>query len=160
MMNEIHPLVFCDLYEKSGGFKKYTCIELYCLFSCFYELKQDDALITSDEYIKYIQERIIYYEEKENISLNNLQFIMYDYVKNWMELCDDEQSCLQFINEFKSRTNLFIGDFIKCCLKLIHISDELTSICEHVGNYECLDKVKEGKHKIMKFIMNNQSLYL
>jgi len=58
------------------------------------------------------------------------------------------------------KAKFFLGDFVKCCLKLIHISNEITSICEYVENYDLLDKVKQGKQQMMKFIMNNQSLYL
>ena len=162
MMNEIHLLVFSDLYKKNG-FKEYTSTSLFSLLSCFYELKCDPVPEPQD--VSYIKERMNYYEDQETkcglSSMNqyDLQYVMYDYIRLWME-CKDEQSCLQFIHMFKSQTNLFIGDFVKCCLKLIHISNEMTSICEYTNDYELLDKIKDGKHKIMKFIMNNQSLYI
>jgi len=163
MMNEMHLLVFSDLYKKTNGFKEYTSSSLFSLLSCFYELKCEP--VPEPEDVSYIKERMNYYEDQETkyglSSMNqyNLQYVMYDYIRLWME-CNDEQSCLQFIREFKSQTNLFIGDFVKCCLKLIHISNEITSICEYTNDYELLDKIKDGKHKIMKFIMTNQSLYL
>ena len=163
MMNEMHLLVFSDLYKKTNGFKEYTSSSLFSLLSCFYELKCEP--VPEPEDVSYIKERMNYYEDQETkyglSSMNqyNLQYVMYDYIRLWME-CNDEQSCLHFIREFKSQTNLFIGDFVKCCLKLIHISNEITSICEYTNDYELLDKIKEGKHKIMKFIMNNQSLYI
>ena len=163
MMNEMHLLVFSDLYKKTNGFKEYTSSSLFSLLSCFYELKCEPVPEAED--VSYIKERMNYYEDQETkyglSSMNqyNLQYVMYDYIRLWME-CNDEQSCLHFIREFKSQTNLFIGDFVKCCLKLIHISNEITSICEYTNDYELLDKIKDGKHKIMKFIMTNQSLYL
>lgn len=163
MMNEMHLLVFSDLYKKTNGFKEYTSSSLFSLLSCFYELKCEP--VPEPEDVSYIKERMNYYEDQETkyglSSMNqyNLQYVMYDYIRLWME-CNDEQSCLHFIREFKSQTNLFIGDFVKCCLKLIHISNEITSICEYTNDYELLDKIKDGKHKIMKFIMTNQSLYL
>jgi len=163
MMNEMHLLVFSDLYKKTNGFKEYTSSSLFSLLSCFYELKCEP--VSEPEDVSYIKERMNYYEDQETkyglSSMNqyNLQYVMYDYIRLWME-CNDEQSCLHFIREFKSQTNLFIGDFVKCCLKLIHISNEITSICEYTNDYELLDKIKDGKQKIMKFIMTNQSLYL
>jgi superfamily II RNA helicase len=163
MMNEIHLLVFSDLYKKNG-FKEYTSTTLFSLLSCFYELKCEPIGEPRD--LTYIKERMNYYEDQETkcglSSMNqyDLQYVMYDYIGKWMDNCNDEQSCLQFIREFKMQTNLFIGDFVKCCLKLIHISNEMTSICEYVNDLELLDKIKDGKHKIMKFIMTNQSLYL
>jgi superfamily II RNA helicase len=163
MMNEIHSLVFSDLYKKNG-FKEYTSTSLFSLLSCFYELKCDPVPEPQD--VSYIKERMNYYEDQETkcglSSMNqyDLQYVMYDYIRLWMDNCNDEQSCLQFIHMFKSQTNLFIGDFVKCCLKLIHISNEITSICEYTNDYELLDKIKDGKHKIMKFIMTNQSLYI
>ena len=85
---------------------------------------------------------------------------MYEYIQQWMNHCDDESSCLQFMSDFTQMTDLSIGDFVKGCLKIIHISNELASICEYTKDYECLEKIKTGKQKILKFIMNNQSLYV
>lgn len=160
MMNEIHKLVFCDLYEKTNGFSKYTPTSLFSLLSCFYELKSESIHPPADDNISFIKQRMNYYEDQELgiMEQYDLQYVMYDYIRRWMEQCNDETSCLQFVNEFKSE--FFLGDFVKCCLKLIHISDEISSICEYVDNYELLDKIKEGKQKITKFIMSNQSLYL
>ena len=163
MMNEIHPLVFCDVYQKTKGFKDYNSNELYGLLSCFYELKCDPSPIPADPNLPYIKERMDYYQDQETkyelSSMNqyDLQYVMYDYIHRWME-CNDEPSCLQFIRAFKSE--FFLGDFVKCCLKLIHMSNEISSLCEYVNDLVLLEKIKDGKHKIMKFIMSNQSLYL
>lgn len=163
MMNEIHPLVFCDVYQKTKGFKDYNSNELYSLLSCFYELKCDPCPIPADPNLPYIKERMDYYQDQETkyelSSMNqyDLQYVMYDYIHRWMD-CKDEPSCLQFIRAFKSE--FFLGDFVKCCLKLIHMSNEISSLCEYVNDLELLEKIKDGKHKIMKFIMSNQSLYL
>jgi len=166
MMNEIHPLVFSDLYEKTNGFIHYDYIQLYSLLSCFYELKNKDYPVIQEEDIYYINEKMNYYQDCEiqnklsSMNAYNLQYAMYNYIKQWIEQCDNEESALKFILYFKQESNLFIGDFVKCCLKLIHISHELETICEYLENYECLEKVKIGKEKIMKFIITNQSLYL
>lgn len=166
MMNEIHPLVFSDLYEKTNGFINYDYIQLYSLLSCFYELKNEDYPFIQKEDIYYINERMNYYQDCEtqhklsSMNAYNLQYAMYNYIKQWIEECDNEESALKFILYFKQESNLFIGDFVKCCLKLIHISYEFETICEYLENYECLEKVKLGKEKIMKFIITNQSLYL
>lgn len=160
MMNEIHKLVFCDVYVETNGFSEYTPTSLFSLLSCFYELKSESIHPPADDNISFIKQRMNYYEDQELGIMDqyDLQYVMYDYIRRWMEQCNDENACLQFINEFKSE--FFLGDFVKCCLKLIHISDEISSICEYVDNYELLDKIKEGKQKITKFIMSNQSLYL
>jgi len=166
MVNEIHSLVFSDIYKKTNGFKDYSSIRLFSLLSCFYDLKCDPIQEPNDSMISYIKERMYYYQDQElksgisSMNQYDLQYVMYDYIYKWMEHCKDESSCLQFIREFKVQTNLFIGDFIKCCLKLIHISHEISSICEFVNDYECLEKIKEGKQKLLKFIMTNESLYL
>jgi len=166
MINEIHLLVFSDLYKKTIGFKEYNSTSLYSLLSCFYDLKYESLPEPNDKNISYIKERMNYYQDQElkcglsSMNQYELQYVMYDYIHKWMENCNDEKSCLQFISDFKTQTNLFVGDFVKCCLKLIHISNEITSICEFVNDYECLDKIKEGKQKLLKFIMTNESLYL
>ena len=165
-MNEIHPLIFSDLYIKTNGFECYSTSNLYALLSCFYELKNDEYPKIQDLNIDFILQRCTYYQEMETkyelSSMNqyNIQYAMYDYIQTWMNFCDNEQKCIQFINQMKEESGIFIGDFVKCCLKLIHISHELETICDSLSDYNCLQKVKQGKSQLMKFIMTNQSLYL
>jgi len=164
LINEFHLLVFTDLYEHTNGFKYFTSSELLALLSCFCDLKSETNIPKENDTLMYIQNRLNYYEQQESKLYGNtsyvLNYAMYEYIQQWMNHCDDESSCLQFMSDFTQMTDLSIGDFVKGCLKIIHISNELASICEYTKDYECLEKIKTGKQKILKFIMNNQSLYV
>ena len=89
-------------------------------------------------------------------SIEPIQYDMYPYIQIWMNHCSDEKSSIQFIEKMKCEKGWFTGDFIKCCLKLVNLSKEIESIC----SLDCLEKIKEGKSKLLKFICTNKSLYL
>jgi hypothetical protein len=162
-INEFHLLVFVDVYEYTNGFSNYTSTALYALLSCFCELKCDGSAV-SDPTLDYIQKRLTYYETAESSLYGTteykLSYVMYSYIPKWMEHCNDEVSCLAFMRDFTEQNDLNIGDFVKSCLSLVKISNELASLCEYTKDYACLEKIKNGQQKLLKFIMNNQSLYV
>jgi antiviral helicase SKI2 len=162
LINEFHRLVFIDVYNFTSGFKSYTSAELFALLSCFCDLKSD-VYMPKDDLLTYIHTRLTYYEDLESTLYGNtayrLNYCMYEPIKQWLA-CDDEASCLQCLQAFIATTDLSIGDFVKGCLKIIHMSQELGSVCEFTKDYVCLEKIKQGKQSLLKFIMNNQSLYV
>ena len=165
-IHEIHPLVFCDVYEKYNGFKDYSTIDIFCLLSCLYDIKVTDELKDLSpsflqEELKFMNYRIYYYYDEEvKYQLTNtnqtLNYDMMNYIKTWMESCDDEISSIQLIQQMKQEKKWFTGDFIKCCLKLVNMSKEIESFCQ----LELIEKLKEGSNKLLKFICSNESLYL
>lgn len=161
MINEINPFIFCDLYENTNGFKEYTGSELFSTLSYFYDLK-DNTLNKDIIKIQKIIDKYKDIELKYNIFLTdvNLQSIMYIYIKEWIEDCNDIKSCNIFIDKFKRQTGLYIGEFIKCCLKLINLSNELKTVCLYFNNNDLLEKIENSLPKIMKFIITNNSLYI
>jgi superfamily II RNA helicase len=134
-IHEIHPLVFCDTYEKYNGFKDYSSIDIFCLLSCLYDIKVSDELkdlsptFLKDE-LTFMNERIYYYYDEEvKYQLTNtdqtLNYDMMPYIKLWMETCDDAISSIQLIQRMKIEKKWFTGDFIKCCLKLVNMAKEI-----------------------------------
>lgn len=166
MIHEINPLLFCELYEETNGFHNYSGCDILSLFSCFYELKSET--ITNQYFekeIKLIRDIMNKYmdeETKYNLYLTNvtIQTNMIEYIKEWINSCHDIESSNYFLSKFKKESELFIGEFIKCCLKLIHISNEIKTIGEYFNNYDLLNKIENTVQKIMKFIITNNSLYL
>jgi superfamily II RNA helicase len=165
-IHEIHPLVFCDTYEKYDGFKNYTSSDIFCLLSCLYDIKVSDELkdlspsFLKDE-LKFMNDRIYYYYDEEvKYQLSNtdqtLNYDMMPYIKLWMDTCDDEITSIQLIQRMKVEKKWFTGDFIKCCLKLVNMAKEI----ESCNNLELIEKMKEGSNKLLKFICSNESLYL
>ena len=159
-VHEIHPLIYTDLYIKYDGFSQLSSTDIFCLFSCFYPMKEGDIFPTFlKNELLFIKERINYYKDKElEYGLNSynceLQYNMMEYIKEWMDNCDDETKSIQLL--VKMKFTIFCGDFIKCCLKIVNICKEI----EPTATYELKEKIIEGKTKLMKFICTNQSLYL
>jgi superfamily II RNA helicase len=165
-IREIHPLIFCDFYEKYNKLKDHSSSDIFCILSCLYDVKVSDEFkeftpSMFKEELKYINERIYYYYDEEIkyqlVNMNQeLQYDIMPYIKKWMDTCEDSLSSIQLIQEIKTQKGWFTGDFIKCCLKLVNMSKEIESICEP----DLLEKLKEGSSKILKFICSNESLYL
>jgi superfamily II RNA helicase len=165
-IREIHPLIFCDLYNKYNGFEDYSYIDIFCILSCLYDIKITDdykdfnPTFLIDE-LKFINERIYYYydEEVKYQLVYNEQILQYDlmrYIKIWMEECNTESGSIQLIDKLKKEKGVFTGDFIKCCLKLVNISKEIECMCTN----SLKEKLIEGKTKLLKFICSNESLYI
>lgn len=159
-INEVNPFIFSSLYDYTDGFKMYDDISLFSLLSLFCETKNNDKSenfhtdLFSDE-IKFINGEIEKAKKYDIVEYNfRCNTDIYKYIYDWMDKCKDELSCLTMIEKIKETVS--VGDFIKCCLKIIHISNELSSIC----NVELLEKINTGKHKLKKFIVTNNSLYL
>ena len=82
---------------------------------------------------------------------------MMEYVQGWMN-CADESSSLSLLERLKKEKNVFSGDFIKCCLKLVNVAREIDSFSDmHLGLRQ---KLREGSDLLLKFICTNESLYL
>ena len=165
-IREIHPLIFCDLYNKYDGFKEHSYTDIFCLLSCMYDIKvHEEYKEFNPTFLKneltFINERLYYYydEEMKYQLVYNEQVLQYDlmhYIKIWMEECNSESGSIQLIDRLKKEKGLFTGDFIKCCLKLVNMSKEIECICSN----ELKEKLIEGKSKLLKFICSNSSLYI
>jgi hypothetical protein len=166
-INEIHPLVFTDVLIHLDWFENYSTSDIFSILSCFYDVKiQDDYKlfkpIDFKEELQFINERIHYYMDKEfqyglsSYTQECIQYDMMEYIQGWMN-CHDEQSSLSLLEKIKEK-NIFSGDFIKCCLKLVNVAREIDSISDlHLGLKQ---KLREGSDLLLKFICTNESLYL
>jgi superfamily II RNA helicase len=158
-IHEIHPLIYTDLYFYNK-FNPLSSTDLFCLLSCFYPTKAIE--ITPPflkEELKFVKVRMDYYEDQDQkyefVNHYVLQYDLMPFIKEWMDECDDEIKSVKLLNKIK-QNQLFCGDFVKCCLKLVNISKEI----EKNASPDLREKLEEGKGKIMKFICTNQSLYL
>jgi superfamily II RNA helicase len=168
-IHEIHPLATADILQMTNYFEYYSPSELFGFLSCFYDIKiQDDykslkpTKFHSD--LEYLTQRFVYYGSKEveyyltPTGQDTMQYDMMDYVYEWMENCQDEMSSAGLLQKLKTEKNIFSGDFIKCCLKLVNISRELETTC--ADRLDFVEKLIQGRQMIMKFICTNESLYL
>ena len=55
---------------------------------------------------------------------------------------------------------MFLGDFIKAILKINNICNELIKIAEIIDNLKLLELLNEIPKLTLKYIVDNQSLYV
>ena len=141
------------------------------ILSCFYDLKiKDDIKVIKPPYLKdelqFIENKLTSYKDKELpndlyiSSLYNIQYDLMETMKDWYENVIDIHSSTLFFNHLKQEKDIFLGDFIKCCLKMLNICNELKIFCENDENYNVLEKINNIQIKIQKNIVSNKSLYL
>jgi len=173
-IQEAHPLVLADAYEKTAGFIEFSAIELAALFACFNnvhvatEIKTHSPNTSStivDETTRFIQQQLEYYAAQEtrrgiDTGTNyDINFDLQAYLYEWC-LCVDEMSCKLLLQRIKAEKNLFLGEFIKAILKVNNICAEFEKICERNGNIGLLEKIGQIPQLTLKYVVTNQSLYV
>ena len=83
-----------------------------------------------------------------------------DYMKTWYETVHNEDQSRFFFDTLKKEKDIFIGDFMKCCMKIINMCNELKIFGENDENYAFVEKIIKIQQKIQKNIVTNQSFYL
>ena len=170
-IHEMPCLVFMDFYEQYLKLPMMNEVDLLCIFSCFYDLKvRDDEKIFNPEFmqneLKFIQDKINYYidyELKNELYISTkykLQYDLMEYMRKWYNEVSNQEECLCFFNDMKQNTTIFIGDFIKACLKISNMMNEIKIVCNNDNNYELLEMIENIQNNIQKFIVSNKSLYL
>jgi len=166
ILHEVHPLVMTELLVRYDFFKDYSTIDFFMLLSCFCDIKVQESyqVLTPTklrEECKYIKSRMDYYtheEWKHDLSASGQDVIQYDMMEltqQWMT-CMDESSSLSMLREVKTKKGLFVGDFIKGCLKMVNVAKEL----DRIDRLDFREKLREGTSLLMKFICTHDSLYL
>lgn len=166
IIHEVHPLVFTELLVEYDFFKEYSTVDFFTILSCFCDIKVNESVKVLNptvlkEECDFIKKRMDYYiqeEWKHALSASGqdvIQYDMMDFIRMWM-MCKDEQSSLAMLREVKMKKQIFIGDFIKCCLKMVNIAKEL----DRIERLDFREKLREGTGQLMKFICTHDSLYL
>jgi superfamily II RNA helicase len=172
-LQEVHPLAMADLYRQTVQFAELDATYLAGLFSCFYPVS------VSDEFRAHypnapgkLRETILlmsklldkYYKAEQDAYLitGSNYDICYDllpYVLLWCE-SKDEGTCKEIIQQVKTETGLFIGEFVKALLKVNAVAMEFERVCEATGNMLLLEKIRKIPQMTLKYIATSQSLYL
>lgn len=170
-IHELPCLVFCDLYVFCDKFTNYSETQIVCLLSSFYELKvKDDYKTHSPNIMKkefsYIEERINYYKDKELpsdlyiTSKFNIQYDLIDYIEKWFNNVKSDEDTKFFFHQLIDDLDIFTGDFIKCCMKLVNMCNELIVFSENDNNYALLEKINNIQRNLQKSIVSNKSMYV
>jgi len=173
-IQEIHPLVFGDMYETCDF--NISASELVGLLSCFTSISMPDDLrlsIPGNELVNPKVKKMAkslnsamtkYYNLEDEYDLNsgadfNLHFELIDYMIEWCS-ATNETACHELITDMKTSKELFLGEFIKCILKINNIAKELETVCVLLDNLSLLQKVKQIPELTLKYVVTNQSLYI
>ena len=100
-----------------------------------------------------------YIGKYENIYQEDLQFDIIQEVMDWMD-AETEQECKQILFSLQEEKEVFLGEFVKALLKINHISLELESACNIIGNVQLANLFNSIPTKTLKYVATNQSLYI
>lgn len=170
-IHELPCLVFSDVYEKYNKIQSWNTSELAMYLSCFYDLKVKEDFKTHNppflkQELKYTEERMNTYIENElkyNVYVTcqySLQYDLMIYIKKWIEEVHDVSNSISFFDTLKQEKDVFIGDFMKCCMKIVNMCNELIIYGTNDTNYGFVEKIQQIQTQIQKNIVINQSFYL
>lgn len=173
-INEMHSLAISDiLYNKT--FAGLNSCELACVLSVFCDirLQEENRVFTVDKAtynkkivnaVKQIKESYNKYYDIETHYQTEFMFnyeIQYDLieiVEKWYN-AKDETQCIHILNEAK-QWGIEIGNFNKAIMKICNMVNELEGVCLIQENIDLKHRLHDIPGNIMKFVINNQSLYL
>jgi len=173
-IQEMHPLIFGDIYDITNGFVDCDALDLIGFFSCFSSINvKDDIKIINPisdstqlnmvlDLLKNTHETYQQLEHKYSIDNGQVYDINYDLIdeiRAWGR-CTDYTACHKVLTTVKNEKGLFVGEFIKAILKINNIASEIGKLCEMMNNVNLLNKLQEIPELTLKYIATNQSLYL
>ncbi len=170
-LHEMPCLVFCDFYENYNKLETYDESQILCILSCFYSLKVKDDyktfvppfMIHEMEYMDNLVKKYIDRELSYNLYITchyELQYDLMERIKIWYNNVDNEEKSHIFFQELMQEKDIFIGDFMKCCMKIVNMCNELKIFAENDGNFAFMEKINSIQRNIQKNIVTNQSFYL
>ena len=169
-LQEINGLFFASVFKKYNYFIDLKPVELVGLLSIFSNVNLPDGDKTSipnsnskivNNICKELQDNISILKDKElkkeflNNEIVQIQFDLIDLSMNWCA-CKSNEEC----NILLKNSSMFLGDFIKAILKINNICNELIKIAEIIDNLKLLELLNEIPKLTLKYIVDNQSLYV
>jgi len=164
---EFHPLAFTQFMEETNYFHDFNTKELAGLFSGCVPCASPEIHIpcTSSEKVNGASRRMRdllneYYdlEQKYSITSGANYEIGFDYQPYVFDWCNatDETNCREILQNLP----FFLGEFVKCLLKINHMAVEIERAAEIAGKLDLVSKMKELPTHTLKFIATNQSIYI
>ena len=172
-LREVHCILFTELII-NNKFDELNVSDIVSFLSCFTNISIPEELKTIVPYSpnKKVENLIIEIiennqklEEKElhlKVEMDTrfeIHFDLIQYIYEWCE-CEDINDCKLLLQKMSTEKEIFLGEFVKCILKMNNIVSELEKVAEKNGNISLLQKLKEIPEKILKYVATNQSLYI
>ena len=174
-IQEVNCLAFSEII--AGNYlRDLNVIELVSVLSSFVSLRVPEEqrvynCNVSNERICRVMDALkttmdIYYDSHLNIIgyVDDAQYtLVYDIQECMIEWCESksEEESKAIINGLTSK-EIFLGEFVKCILKINNIAHELGDICDSMGaDYVDLKhKLSQIPELTLKYVATNQSLYI
>lgn len=173
-LNEIHSLAISEAMD-NNIFHNLDSRELACVLSVFCDVRLSDEnkifnidyATTNKNVINVIKKIKMYYNKYYDIETSyqtefmfnyEIQYDMVELVSDWYN-AKDEKACIHILEKAMG-WGIEIGNFNKAIMKLCNIVNELDSVCLIQESVDLQYKLRNIPENIMKFVINNQSLYL
>ena len=174
-LQEMHALAFARVIKETDYFKDFKPADIAALLSVFTNVRMPEERMihfpnTGEEHVNKSCTNVKnYIEEAQQTEVTarintgencDVHFNLASAVIEWC-YSDDELGCRSIIDSVVSEENqLFLGDFVKAILKINNCATELEKIAEMTGNIPLLEKISQLQSMTLKYVANNQSLYI
>ncbi len=101
----------------------------------------------------------MYYSKYENLYPNEFQYDIIQETMDWVN-AETEIECKQILYTLENEKQVFLGEFVKALLKINHISLELETVANLLGNVQLANIFNTIPKKTLKYVATNQSLYV
>ena len=164
---EFHSLAFTQLMEETDYFSKLDSAELAGIFAMCVSTSTPEipSPSTTNELVNKTSVRLRdvlneYYDLERKFDIFSganyeTGFDLQQHVIDWC-LADNEANCLEILQNLP----VFLGEFVKCLLKINHMAVEVERAAEMASRLDLVLKMKKIPEHTLKFIATNQSLYI
>ena len=156
-------------------FENLTPREIAAVLSVFCSIRLSDQdrifnveyAIQNSKIISVVKKIKEFYNKYYDIETSNqtefmfnydIQYDMIELVYDWFE-AKNEKECIHLLQK-AMEWGIQIGNFNKAIMKICNITNEIESVCLIQENVDLRHKVHNISDNLMKFVINNQSLYL
>lgn len=164
---EFHPLAITQLMEETECFRKFGPKELAGVFAVCVPSGTPEVHVpsTSNHQVNTISGRLRdllneYYdlEQRYDICSGANYETGFDLQPHVLEWCfaEEETKCREILQNLP----MFLGEFVKCLLKINHMAAEVERAAEMANRLDLVAKMKEIPKHTLKFIATNHSLYI
>ena len=171
---EIHPLAISLLLYETNYFNDLSAIEIIVLISCLNNIKVSDEVKIHNPNTESIQvnkltnnlysmlKKFYDMENFYNVNTGSCYDINYDIQKYIMKWCESntEIDCKVIIDLLDYECGIFVGEFVKIILKINNIANEIGKAAEITNNLHLLEKINKIPELTLKYIANNNSMYV
>lgn len=173
-LNEIHSLAMAEALDLKV-FENLTPREIAAALSVFCSIRLSDQdrifnveyAIQNSKIISVVKRIKDFYNKYYDIETSHqtefmfnyeIQYDMIELVYDWFE-AKNEKECIHLLQKAIG-WGIQIGNFNKAIMKICNITNEIESVCLIQENVDLRHKVHNISDNLMKFVINNQSLYL